>query len=248
MRLVILLSAAMAIVFGGTGDLFAGPEPSGGKESKAVVQPAPPPECTWTGFYIGGFGGYSWGDNLRFREENETDPAYVFDQDSFIGGGEIGYNFQIGSWLVLGIEGTFAGGDFSDSDDIFPGSEHSRGHVDSSWIATIAERVGVSFWHNRLLAYVRGGAAFTEFDYHTEEVGGSERFDGDEERTAGLVGGGLEYAFTCHWSVKVEYNHLFFGSEDVDGIEKSGGPGVEKTFGSNVGDHDTVTAGINFKF
>lgn len=247
-RLTIWLGMAIALL--AADRLMAGPEPIETKDYKAAPQPiVEQPSCRWTGFYIGAHGGYSWGD-LSFRELDETDPAYEFDPEDFFGGGQVGANLQLGPWFVIGVEGTFSGGDFSDGADIFTngGGEHSRGHVDSDWIATVAGRVGVSFWHNRLLAYARGGAAFTEFDYDTEEVGGSERFHANEDRTAGLVGGGIEYAFTCHWSVKLEYNHLFFGSEDVTGIEDDGESRNERTFSADVGDRDLVQAGLNFKF
>lgn len=229
--------------------VFAGPEAIEAKDSKVIPQEVAPEQiCRWTGFYIGAHGGYSWGD-LSFVERNETDPPYLFDQDGVFGGGQAGFNLQIGSWFVLGVEGTFAGGDFSDSADIFPGGEHSRGHVDSNWVGTVAGRAGLSFWKNRVLVYARGGVAFADFDYHTEEVQATgERFDADETRTGGLVGGGVEFALTCHWSVKLEYNHLFFGSEDVTGTERTGGgAGVDRTFGADV-DRDMVAAGLNFKF
>src|SRR3954469_6845357 len=245
-RALVLLSISL---LGSLGiDAVAGPEPIDTKESKVVQQMPVERECRWTGFYLGGFGGYSWGD-ASFRELHESDPSYLFDQDGWFGGGQIGFNLQVGSLLVFGVEGTFAGGDFSDSADIRAGGERSRGHIDSDWLATVGGRLGLSFCRNHVLVYAKGGAAFTQFNYHTVEIGGSEVFDADEDRTAGFVGGGIEYAITCHWSVKLEYNHLFFGGEDVRGIEREGGGGsVHRTFRSDISDRDTLTAGVNFKF
>ena len=214
-----------------------------------MPQPIVEQRCRWTGFYIGAYGGYSWGD-LSFLELDQEDPAYEFDPDGAFGGGQVGANLQLDSWFVIGVEGTLSRGEFGGSADIFPdgGQEHSRGHVDSDWMATVAGRVGVTFCKNRLLAYAKGGVAFTEFNYHTEEVGGPEVFNADEDRTAALVGFGLEYAFTCHWSVKLEYNHLFFDSEDVTGIEQDGKSENERTFNADIGGRDLIQGGINFKF
>lgn len=249
MKALVISIAAVSVL--GTATLFAGPEQIDAKDYKAAPAPAPIVEksCTWTGFYIGGHGGYSWSDDLSFLELDENDPAYRFDQDGFFGGGQVGFNLQLGSFFVLGVEGTFAGGDFNDAADIVFSGERSRGHVDSDWIATVGGRVGFTFWRNRILVFAKGGAAFTQFDYHTEEVGGSETFSADEDRTAGLLGFGVEYALNCHWSVKLEYNHLFFDSENVTGKERNGaGPGVDRTFRADVENRDTIQVGLNFKF
>jgi outer membrane immunogenic protein len=247
MKRLVLLFGVLTLFTVGIERTLGGPGPSETKDSKAVVQPAPPPECRWTGFYIGVHGGYSWGGQ-NFRELEESDPAYVFDQDGLFGGGQLGFNLQLGSWFVTGVEGTFSGGDFDDSADIFPGGEHSRAHIGQDWFATIAGRFGVSFWSNRLLAYAKGGAAFTQLDYHTEEINGGEQFNADDDQTAALLGFGLEYAFTCHWTLKVEYNHLFFGRNHVTGIETTGGgSGLERSFRA-VDERDTVQLGLNFKF
>lgn len=224
----------------------AGPEQIQRTDSKAMPEPLVLEKpCTWTGFYIGIHGGYGWGDN-SFLELDESDPAYHFHPDGFVGGGQAGFNLQL--WfLVLGVEGTFAGTDLGDSDLIDPNGEPSHGHVDTDWIGTIGGRLGVTFWKNRVLLFAKGGAAFTNFDYHTGEVDGNERFHADEDRTVPLLGFGLEYALTCHWSVKLEYNHLFIDSEHVTGIETEGSRRDERTFRADP-DLDTFQAGLNFRF
>jgi outer membrane immunogenic protein len=239
---------AAVVLLSGFNSLVAGPERIETKDYKAAPEPAPiPVPCKWTGFYIGVHGGYSWGDQ-SFLEQDESDPAYEFNQDGFFGGGQVGFNLQLWSFLVLGVEGTFAGADLSDSANIEIDGERSRGHVDTDWIATIGGRLGFTFWKNRILAYAKGGAAFTSFDYHTEEIGGGENFNADEDRTVPFAGFGLEYALTCHWSLKVEYNHLFFDSENVTGTERTGGgSGVDRTFRTDP-DFNTFQAGVNFRF
>src|SRR4051794_34562161 len=98
-RLILSLTMMVAMAIG-IQSTFAGPERLDTKESKAVVQPAPPPECHWTGFYIGIHGGYVWADDASLVELDETDPPFEFNRDGFIGGGQLGYNFQLGSWFV----------------------------------------------------------------------------------------------------------------------------------------------------
>ena len=88
---------------------------------------APPPPIvavpifTWTGFYIGVNAG--WGS----RQNNSNDPVFLdenlgvglvglngtvlfpgIDDNTFTGGGQIGYNYQIGSFVV-GLEADIKG-------------------------------------------------------------------------------------------------------------------------------------------
>jgi outer membrane immunogenic protein len=247
-KFAILLGCALALAMVHTSK--AGPEPlPSGKEMKEIA-PAPPPECNWTGFYIGVFGGYSWGDRHLRDEDDPLDPAYHFDQDGFVGGGEAGLNWQLGMF-VLGAEISFAGGDWSDSASIenSVGVTIGEGHVDSNWLGTIAGRVGISLFHDHLLLFGKGGVGFTKWDYHTDEIFALERSHVDDDvQTGGLVGGGIEWAFNCHWSVKVEYNHIFFDDSDIDVAERGPGGFTEVTTFHADGDRDTIVAGINFKF
>src|SRR5215213_6972646 len=68
---------------------------------------APAPIFTWTGFYIGANAGVGWNTN----DENDVlfvpDVGFISpgsnDDAVFVGGGQIGYNYQIGAF-VLGAE------------------------------------------------------------------------------------------------------------------------------------------------
>src|ERR1051325_9976826 len=130
-RLTILLcvSAALATT------VVAGPEPlSSGKEMKEVA-PAPP-ECNWSGFYIG----LNVGGQFGHSETNDLDEWNItayhhfgYDESGVIAGGQVGYNFQW-NWLVLGIE---ADGGYMNLDGrgVEPGSPDgdSRGETDSDF-------------------------------------------------------------------------------------------------------------------
>ncbi|QPF93850.1 outer membrane protein [Bradyrhizobium commune] len=109
-RIVIGMAAAMSLFATGAmaADLAAKPY----VKAPVMVDPV----WTWTGFYIGGNGGYSWG-------RSRTDVSYFntatgaaiappagsntnasFDMNGGIAGGQIGYNWQSTNW-VFGIEG-----------------------------------------------------------------------------------------------------------------------------------------------
>ena len=72
---------------------------------------APPPIMapifTWTGFYLGGNIGGAWTSN-RIREDRFGVEWNRSSDARFIGGGQIGYNWQFNQF-VLGIEGDIDG-------------------------------------------------------------------------------------------------------------------------------------------
>ena len=83
---VVLLTSASAASEGAA--VSAGP---------AYPPPTPPvPFYNWTGFYAGAHAGVGWSDGDGSGSSG------------FIGGGQIGFNYQINQW-VLGVEGDFAG-------------------------------------------------------------------------------------------------------------------------------------------
>src|SRR5436309_522834 len=77
-----------------------------------VKAPVMVPEAyNWTGFYIGGNGGYSWGrsrTDVTFTGPGATPivpPAgsvtsNTFNLDGGIAGGQAGYNWQTSNWVV----------------------------------------------------------------------------------------------------------------------------------------------------
>ena len=154
-----------------------------GKESKAVA-PAPAPECdfNWTGFYIGGNAGYALG-NADTDLDPLPDAATFFglepttlhpDPPGFIGGGQIGYNWQWNKWLVLGGEADFQGTDIEGHDRLFnfrdiTGTTNGPdsfifAHERMQWFGTARGRIGFAPFC-RLLIYGTGGLAYGNIDY-----------------------------------------------------------------------------------
>jgi outer membrane immunogenic protein len=73
------------------------------RKAPAYTPPPPPLAYNWTGFYVGGNVGYSWG---RARNDLELAPfslPWTDKLDGWLGGGQAGYNWQFGK-LVFGLE------------------------------------------------------------------------------------------------------------------------------------------------
>src|ERR1700760_1873279 len=80
------------------------------------------PGYNWSGFYIGGNVGYSWGrsgDTTTFTNGAGTlfTTAASSNLDGVVGGGQIGYNWQTQNW-VWGLEADIQGTDERGSRDI----------------------------------------------------------------------------------------------------------------------------------
>lgn len=167
-----------------------------------------PPVYNWSGFYIGGnigggFADSSWDDPLSGGTNS-------FNKNGFIGGGQIGYNYQA-NWLVLGIEGDF------DWAGLKGGSTDSIGDqigTKTEWTSTVTGRVGAAF--DRLLVYGKGGVAFAQTQNTFTDFAGVSSANADKMRTGWTAGAGLEYALAENWTAKVEYDYLGFGKETLN--------------------------------
>jgi outer membrane immunogenic protein len=233
--------------------LYAGPEPvPSGKEMKQVQQVAP--SCaSWTGFYIGGFGGYKHGDtdvdmNLDRFAQGPVDAAEVEshgDVDLSTDGAElgalIGYNYQLQSHWVFGLEA--AGGylwlrDSEVSSRFVGPASGDEYHVSSSFntqfLFTAAPRIGYAFC--RWMPYVTGGLAVGDVEFeqdikrHTGSVANGGFHEGghsDDTNLGWMVGGGFEFAITNHWRARLQYEYIDLGdtSFDHDSTEVDFSPG-----------------------
>jgi len=118
------------------------------------------PVFTWTGFYVGVNAGYGWNS-----DDEVTIDGVTFELDNeggFVGGAQVGYNYQIGSFVV-GLEGDIQYADFGGDDDF----------SSSDWFGTARARAGVAF--DRALVYATGGFAFAD-DANGWTVGGGVEY------------------------------------------------------------------------
>ena len=190
------------------------------------------PVYNWTGFYIGAHVGGAFNGSDSFL----ATPGIVGAQKdgSFIGGGQIGADYQFSPNWLLGIEGQISGMTDSNrtfTDTVGVGTLRDR----SDWLASVTGRLGYT-WGPGLI-YVKGGAAFRD-----NGLTGTGTFVGgvtNRDDTGYTVGGGLEYMFAPAWSAKIEYQYYNFGTTDV--VAPAG-------VISYKDDLHTVKAGINYHF
>ncbi|MBR1193528.1 outer membrane protein [Bradyrhizobium sp. AUGA SZCCT0160] len=184
--------------------------------------PAPVVVYNWTGCYIGGNIGGGWARTSQERTEiigvGLVVPPTNYgssDGSDFVGGAQIGCDYQFAGNWVLGIQGMYNYARI-DSSHFLTAFPTFRSDIETKDIFTVTGRLGYLFTP-QLLGYIKGGGAWTRSDYVIFQPGGvlvSEQAFG-VNRSGWTVGGGLEWMFAPGWSVFGEYNYMDFGHRDV---------------------------------
>ena len=210
--------------------------------------PAPLPVIyNWSGFYIGGNGG--WGQSRNCWDF--LDAAGVAfasgcrERSGGLVGGQIGYRWQASQW-VFGLE---AQGDWADLSNqrvsLINPAFSTRSTTDG--IGLFTGQIGYAW--NAALFYIKGGAAVTSnrFTIH-DDLFNVDLASASATRWGGTVGVGFEYGFTPNWSFGVEYNHLFMG--DANNSFSNNITALDARFLNNrvTQDVDMVTLRINYRF
>jgi outer membrane immunogenic protein len=293
MKKLFLGLAGLALAAAGSANAAdLGPRPVY-KAPPPVVAPIP---FSWTGFYIGANVGGAWSSNrsVEFTSENEASEHFLFDvglltgtiaapvsvpinlghSSGFVGGGQIGYNFQFSPMWVAGIEADLDGADVRGSaviPTLFNAEVVASRRLE--WFGTVRGRLGLTPF-DRLLIYGTGGVAFGEekADVSINNVtitfgtgvlpdgssiicfAGSACVAGSGSRTSAgwTAGGGFEYAIWNNLSIKAEYLFMDLGHLAVQmrlppGVPSTlNNPAVAADFGE--GRYHIFRVGLNWHF
>ena len=209
------------------------------------VAPYIVPVFTWTGFYIGANAGAAINDS-RYSYSAFLN-NYGQSGTSFTGGGTLGYNYQMGAF-VLGLETDLNYlGKTSSNNSTFGGSNSSSGYF-----GTVRGRAGFAF--DRALFYATGGLAYGRTNFPSTIVGldafGTPRAfygfnNSDKTKLGYTVGAGVEYALTNNWSIKGEYLYVDLGKSSVGYVDAGTGLGLTSTAQNR---NHIVRAGVNYRF
>jgi outer membrane immunogenic protein len=191
------------------------------------VTPAIAQNYDWTGIYLGGQVGAQWLNsrssfNFPGNPGVPSSGSKTFSDTSFIGGGQVGFNWQPARMpLVLGIEGDVIGASHDKTEVIFRYAnviDHFDGRSKLDIQGSIRGRLGWAI--NRALLYATGGLGFGSgkvTTLATRDGVGSGEFSKSETLVGWTVGGGIEYAlpFFSHWTLRAEYRYTDLGSIHV---------------------------------
>src|SRR5687767_13908614 len=221
---------------------------------------APVPIFTWTGFYAGVNAGWGWRDSNRQSVILEgAVPGTLFFPDNgdggFTGSGQIGYTYQIGSF-VIGLETDIQWADTDQGEDaaFIPLGAHGTfvpGTFDnnlSDWFGTVRARAGVAF--DRVLVYATGGVAFTE-DKAGWTVGGGAEWALPLGGLFGNIGSAATFGIEGLWG-SFEEDDDFDLDRPIGPFTPAGGGAPVAVFAPDVGNNENeffiARAKLNFKF
>ena len=186
------LVASLAVVGLAGASAFASDLPT----KAPVYTPIAAPPYNWSGFYVGAnFGGAWTNGSLNIPGSN-----FYSGITELIGGVQAGYNLQAGHFL-FGVEGDFDWASFNHP--TFPAP--TLGSVSHHWMSTAAGRVGLV--NDRWLVFAKLGGGWVQSDAIVN-LPGSPSWTGSSTNGGWLIGGGIEYGFKPHWTVKLEYDYL----------------------------------------
>jgi outer membrane immunogenic protein len=247
----LLGAGVLAVLMGSTALAADLPAPMSMPEMPAPASTA----YDWTGFYLGLHGGYAWGESdVELSEDalGELGETSI-DLDGWFAGVQGGYNYQMGHFVV-GIEADASWSDINGSsseDGDIGGPVTYNSDLSLDWLATVRLRGGFAL--DRALIYGTGGFAFAQmnYEYDITDAGDVELISGDidENLTGWTVGGGVEYAATENFTVKLEYLYTDLGDFD-DSTTIVADPNIPDGTYSIDGDvtFHTVKLGANYKF
>jgi outer membrane immunogenic protein len=260
----------------------------------AVKAPPPAAAYNWTGFYVGGNLGYGWVDPTVSYTPNDTNaflstcgnqrgqgtcvPPGNFNMSGAVGGVQAGYNWQLNTNWLLGVEADFDWAGIKGStnssfilNSVGPVTFTAAESVEN--FGTVRARVGFLPFQ-QLLVYATGGLAYGDVKESVgtlASTGGSNSnggfgytcatsqpncFAGSSSRmiVGGTVGAGSEYMITNNLILRAEYLYVNLGH--VSGVNTvatsvAAVPGsTPSSFTANFGtvSFNVLRGGLSWKF
>jgi outer membrane immunogenic protein len=235
-----------------------------------------PPAWDWTGFYVGANVGWAGSTDAVISVGTDSGasglgtsllrggiPATInLNEAGFIGGGQIGYNWQVAPAWVVGIETDFQGTDakgsnaftFLGAPGILPVTTVFTRELD--WVGTLRGRFGY-LWFPSLLLYGTGGVAYGQHKIGTAAIcpawappcqsEGSTANQTSNTSAGWTLGTGAEWRFAPAWSVRAEYLYVEFGR--FSNTISYAYPGNVSTLTNSVRERDNIVRfGVNYLF
>lgn len=210
MKKILMASAALLtmVASASAADLYA----------KAPAYAAP--VNNWAGFYVGVNAGYAGGESALGADATALGGLGAvgtlnLKSNGFLGGAQIGYNWQAGQFLY-GFEADIQGSDIKSNLGLGAfagggGGGLGLGDIGTTvdYFGTVRGRIGVMPWE-RSVVYATGGLAYGQTTTNYLFPLGSNT------KIGWTVGAGIEYMIAQNWSLKTEYLYVDLGKDDLN--------------------------------
>jgi outer membrane immunogenic protein len=182
---------------------------------------------------MGVHAGGAW-SQVDWADVSLTGEPVTNDGGGFIGGAQVGYNFQFGS-IVAGAEATISGSTIE---------ANAASAVAPATITYTTDIHTIATAFDRVLVYAKGGWAGARVAVSGVDTLLPDAFTINEWRSGWTVGGGAELRLSPSMSVGIEYSYIDLGNQSYASTTFTAIP-------YTITDHDvqiqSVTARLNFK-
>jgi outer membrane immunogenic protein len=243
----ILIASTLALAAGGQALAADLPPPPPPPRAPAAYIPVAPP-YNWSGLYIGGNLGVGWNssgsvsDSLgsTFSTNNNT---------QFLGGGQIGVNYEFWGGVVVGAEAMFDWlPNTTNTVTATNGTNSASVNINNRWLSTATGKLGYAW--DRVLLYGKGGGAWVGTNNPGLTINGlpasftSNNNNNNFGWTAGL---GVEWAFWGNWSARAEWDYIRLQNQTFT-VSAASPVFANDSIAVNNRSINMFTAGVNYKF
>lgn len=227
---------------------------------------------SWTGFYAGVNAGGAWGqsrtdtslggqwgiETATLRSQFSGITSGELSPTGAIAGGQVGGNYQFGSWVVgaeadfdfLGVKKVISTGTQPTS---FAVTYNGARGIETNWVANFRPRLGYNFENNTLVYGLAGfSMSDVEGSWGVVSSGAYNKVGKKDDTLYGwTVGGGLEQAFGEHMSARLEYAYTDLGSFEYDSTYVPGSTFTTPAYNEHIKQDlslHTIRAGLNYRF
>ena len=246
----ILIAGALALAAGGQALAADLPPPMAPPpRAPATYVPVPVPYYNWTGFYVGGNLGGLWNSG-GYCDAVGNCFSGSGSSFKFLGGAQVGLNWEFGPGVVIGVEGMFdflpdASNTVNGTGPTLPAGTSVT--LNNQWLTTVTGKLGYAW--DRVLVYGKGGGAWVGTSSPTINVGATSIGTNTSSSNWGWTAGvGLEYAFWGGLSGRVEYDYIGLTNMNVTTNSAIGGIAAGDTFTGSNRSIQLITVGLNYKF
>jgi outer membrane immunogenic protein len=250
-----LLASAVALTAGGQALAADLPPPMAPPPRAPAAYIPMAPAYNWSGFYIGGnlgagFSKNSYSDSIgsTFNSSNSN--------TSFLGGGQVGVNYEFYNGVVVGAEAMFDWAPNTNNTltatNTLPSGAPVTGtaQFNNRWLTTATGKLGYAW--DRVMLYGKGGWAWVGQSNSNVSVTGPAGTFPTSISSNSTLGGwtaglGVEWAFAGNWSARAEYDYIGLQNQNYT-VTSTSARFNNDVISGNSRSIQLVTAGLNYKF